>query len=180
MKTKLILGAAVLALAACGSSGNKGGGSSATGSGSSGGGAAGLTLQPGEWEMKTQVVNVSAPGLPDAVANSMKSQAGGTSRSCMTAEEAKGPKADMYSGAQGSNCKTEGFSWAGGRIHGKTTCPGPGGTGSAVMTMDGQYSAQSMDVTIKSDTDIAGNKVSMEMKMNGRRVGDCPSGGTAG
>jgi hypothetical protein len=172
MKTHLILGAAVLVLAACGKSG--GGNESSAAAGGGGGSAAGITLQPGEWEMKTEVVNVSAEGLPAGIADGMKAQASSTSRSCMTPEEAKGPKGDLFAGNQ-SNCKSEGFSWSGGRIKGKTTCTGQGGAGKTVMEMDGKYSPQSIEMTMKSETDlgIQGKAMKMEMRVTGRRVGEC-------
>jgi hypothetical protein len=174
MKTHLILGAAALALAACGSSDKSGGnGSSAAAGGSGSGGASGISLQPGEWEMKTEVVNVSAEGLPPGIAEGMKAQAGSTTRTCMTAEEAKGPKADMFARNNPGNCKSEGFSWSGGRIHGTTTCTGTEGAGKAVVTMDGQYSPQSIDMTMKSETDIAGKAMKVEMRISGHRVGEC-------
>jgi hypothetical protein len=190
MKTQLILGAAALALAACGSSGGDKGGASggngataAAGSGGDGataapetGGAApasGVTLQPGEWEMKMEVVNVKVDGLPPALAETMKSQAGGTNRTCMTPEDAKGPKGDIFAGDKSGKCKSEGFTWAGGRIQGRTTCPGQGGTGQTVMTMDGRYSPQSIDMTMKTETDMAGKPMTMEMRVSGRRVGEC-------
>jgi Protein of unknown function (DUF3617) len=160
MKTHLILSAAVLALAACGKSG--GGNES----------SAGINLQPGEWEMKTEVVNVAAEGLPAGIADGMKAQASSTTKTCMTPEEAKGPKGDIFAG-KGSNCKSEGFSWAGGTIKGKTVCTGTGGAGTTEMVMDGKYSAQSIDMTMKSKTDLAGKAMTMEMRVSGRRIGEC-------
>lgn len=186
MKTKLILGAAALALAACGSAGDKAGekaggnGSAAagesggeSGSGSGSAAAAGISLEPGEWEMKTEVLNVSAEGLPAGIAEGMKAQAATTTRTCMTPEEAKGPKPEKFATNNGDNCKTEGFSWSGGRIKGKTTCTGTAGGGSAVVTMDGTYAARSIDMTMKSETDVAGKSMTMEMRISGRRVGEC-------
>lgn len=175
MKTQLILGAAALALAACGSSGNKGGESGGNGSAAatgSGGSASAVALQPGEWEMKMEVVNVAAEGMPAGMAESMKQSASRTTRTCMTPEEARAPKGDLFAGDK-SGCKSEGFKWEGGRIAGKTTCPGQGGSGETVMTMDGRYSAQSMDLTMKSETPIMGKPMTMEMRMSGRRVGEC-------
>ena len=171
MKTHLILSAAALVLAACGKSGGgnesgtaAGGGGSATGSG--------ISLQPGEWEMKTEVVNVAAEGLPAGIAEGMKAQASSTTKTCMTPEEAKGPKGDLFAGKD-SNCKSEGFSWSGGRIKGKTVCTGQGGAGKTEMEMEGQYSAQSIDMTMKSKTDLAGKAMTMEMRVSGKRIGEC-------
>ena len=176
MKTKLILGAAALALAACGS-GDKGDGNGSSAAAGGGIAGAGVTLQPGEWEMKTEVVNVAAEGLPPGMMDGMKANAGSTSRTCMTPEEAKGPKGDLFAGDKSGNCKSEGFSWAGGRIQGKTTCTGQGVAGKTVMTMDGRYGAQSIDMTMKSETDLgmAGKAMKMEMRVSGRRIGECSS-----
>ncbi|HYD39101.1 MAG TPA: DUF3617 domain-containing protein [Allosphingosinicella sp.] len=171
MKTQTILSAAVLVLAACGNpGGNESGGS---GGGLLGGG---VTLQPGEWEMKTEVVNVAAEGLPAGMADGMKKSAGSTTRTCMTPEEAKGPKGDLFAGDKNGNCKSESFNWAGGKISGKTTCTGQGGMGKTVMTMDGSYGAQNIDMTMKSETDLGGKAMTMEMRISGRRVGECSAG----
>jgi hypothetical protein len=178
MKTRLILGAAALALAACGSSGDKAGeggngSAAATASGGSGSSASGVSLQPGEWEMKMEVVNVKIEGLPEGAAEGMKSQAGGINRTCMTPEDAKAPKGDIFAGDKTGGCKSEGFKWEGGKIEGRTVCPGQSGTGQTVMTMNGSYSAQNIDMTMKSETDMMGKPMTMEMRVSGKRVGEC-------
>jgi hypothetical protein len=177
MKMHLILGVAVLALAACGKSG--GGNESAAAGGGGSASAAGVSLQPGEWEMKTEVVNVAAEGLPAGIAEGMKAQAASTTKTCMTPEEAKGPKGDIFAGKD-SNCKSESFSWSGGKIKGKTVCSAGGGSGKTEMEMDGTYSAQNIDMTMKTKTDLAGKAMTMEMRVQGRRVGECTAGSKEG
>ena len=161
--------AAMLALAACGDSDKGDGKSPAAGGGST----AGVTLQPGEWEMKSEVVSITAAGLPPGMTEGMKANAGSTTRTCMTEEDAKGPKGDLFTGDKSGNCKSEGFSWSGGRIKGKTTCTGQGGAGTTVMEMDGKYGPQSIDMTMKSETDLGGKPMTMEMRVSGRRIGEC-------
>lgn len=182
MKTRLILGAAALALGACGSSGGdkageggagNGTAAAAQGGGGSGGSASGVNLQPGEWEMKMEVVDVKVEGLPEGVADGMKSQAGNVNRTCMTPEEAKAPKGDIFAGDKSGQCKSEGFKWEGGKIAGKMTCAGQGGTGQTVMNMDGSYTPQSIDMTMKSETEMMGKAMTMEMRVSGKRVGEC-------
>lgn len=168
-----VTAAGLLALAACGGSDKADGNGSAAKSGAAAGGD--VKLQPGEWEMAMETISVTAPGLPPAVAASMK-QPRVTNRTCMTQEEAEGPKADMFAGSSGANCKQEGFVWAGGRMKGTTTCSGTGGTGKVSMMMDGQYSAQSMDVNMKMTTEAAGTPMTVETRMTGKRLGDCPAG----
>jgi hypothetical protein len=169
----MLMTADALALAACGSSADKSGGNGTAAAAGGGASGAAVSLQPGEWEMKMEVVDVVAEGLPGGMADAMKKNASSTSKTCMTPEEAKGPKGDMFAGQKGGSCKSEGFKWAGGRIEGKTTCPGQGGTGETVMTMNGQYSPQSIDMTMKSKTDLMGKPMTMEMRVTGRRVGEC-------
>ena len=171
-----VAAAGLLALAACGSSGSKseGNGAAANAGGGPSGGA--VALQPGEWEMTMETLNVSAPGMPPDVAARMKREPT-TTRTCMTPEEAKGPKADTFVPQQnGMNCKQEDFAWGSGRIHGKTTCTGINGSGTITSEMDGQYSAQSMDMRVKTDTKTPGVSVAAEMRISGRRIGECPAG----
>lgn len=166
----------LVALAACGSSDTSKGNGSATATAPAGGGGTTVKLQPGEWEMTMETLKVDAPGMPPQVAAAMKKQPRATSRDCMTAEEAEGPKAEMFKGANGANCKQEGFVWSGGRIQGTTTCTGEKGVGKMSMTMAGQYSPTSMDVTMKMITEAAGTPMTIETRMTGRRIGECPAG----
>ena len=170
MRIHLVLAStAVLLLAACGDSGSDKAGTS----GDSGGGA-GMQLQPGEWEMKTEVVNVSAPGMPPQVAAQMKQPAQVT-RDCMTPEEAKGPKGDMFAGNKAANCTQNDFNWSGGKIHGVLTCTA-GNQGKVTMTMDGSYGAQNIDMTMNTKSEAQGMVMDMEMRVTGRRIGECPAG----
>jgi hypothetical protein len=170
-----VTAAGLLALAACGGPDKADGNGSASKQGSAASAGGDVKLEPGEWEMAIETVNVSAPGLPPTVVASMK-QPRVTDRTCMTQEEANRPKADMFAGSAGSNCKQEGFTWAGGRMKGTTTCTAAGGKGKVTMAMDGQYSAQSMDINMKMTTEAAGTPMTVESRMTGRRVGDCPAG----
>ena len=98
----------------------------------------------------------------------MKKQAGTTTKTCMTPEEAKGPKGDIFAGNRSGNCKSEGFSWSGGRIKGKTTCAGQGGAGKTVMD-DGrqlQRPEHRHDDEVEDRPD--GKAMTMEMRVSGR------------
>jgi hypothetical protein len=170
-----IAAAGLLALAACGSSGTKGEGNGASTKAGSGGGGT-VALQPGEWEMTMEMVNMSAPNLPPAIVAQMK-RAPTVTRDCVTPEEAKGPKPETFAAQQnGNNCKQEDFVWGAGRAHGKTSCTSANGSDKMVMTMDGTYTPQSMDMTLKSETQTHNVSMSSEMHMTGRRIGECPAG----
>jgi hypothetical protein len=138
-----------------------------------GGGVSAVSLQPGEWEMKMEVVSVAAEGLPPGTADRLKNSASRIDRTCMTPEEAKAPKVDLFAGNKASGCRSEGFKWDGGRIEGKTICPRQGGTGETTMTVAGTYGPQEMDMTMKSQTDLMGKPITMEMRVSGKRIGEC-------
>src|SRR5215210_3933205 len=102
MTARFLIAASLLALAACGSKGD-GNSTKAGGGGLFGGGA--VSLQPGEWEMKMELLDIKGPGIPPNAVAQMKQQSARTTRDCMTPEEAKGPKADMFTKGQAGNCK---------------------------------------------------------------------------
>ena len=174
MRTSLCLASAMaLALAACGS-GDKADGEKGDGGSILGGGSAGM--QAGEWEMTMETVDVSAPNLPPEAMAQMK-RPPMTTRTCMSEEEAKGPKPETFTGnAGGANCKAEGFSWSGGKIKGKTVCTAPGGAGTMTMDMEGEYAATSMTVNMKMNTEQQGQSMTMDTRITGKRIGDCPAG----
>jgi hypothetical protein len=165
-----IVAASLLALGACGSSDDEAGGNSAGGAS----GGAQVNLEPGEWEMTLEVLNVRAPNLPPAVAASMK-RAHTPNRSCMTPEKAQRPRPETFLVGPNANCKQEGFVWGGGQIRGKTTCKSPDGQGSVVLVMDGTYNARAMNMSMKADTERQGVKLTSEMRLTGRRIGACPA-----
>jgi len=170
-----IAAAGLLALAACGSSGTK---SDENGSAAAKGGGApagAVKLQPGQWEMTMETLNVTAPGLPPAILASMK-RPKVTTQNCMTPEDAEGPNGKFLSGGDQGNCTHEGFTMAGGRLHGSTTCTAPGGAGKTTMAMDGQYAPQSMNIAMTMTSDMGGRQLKVESRMTGRRIGDCPAG----
>ncbi|HEY5722091.1 MAG TPA: DUF3617 domain-containing protein [Allosphingosinicella sp.] len=171
MRTSSCLASAMLlGLAACGSGGSDGNGSSASSGGAT-------QLEPGLWEMKMELVDVKGPGIPAGAAAQMKQQLARVTTDCMTPEEAKGPRSDMFTKGQAANCKQDDFSWSGGKIHGVMTCggAGPGGEGKVTMTMDGQYGGESIEMTMKTKTEAEGGSMDMDMKITGRRVGECPA-----
>ena len=170
MTKHFLIAASLLALAACGSK-DDGNATKTGGGGLLGGGT--VNLEPGEWEMTMEMLNISAPNMPPQVVAAMKQQSAKSTRTCISAEEAKGPKPGELTGAQG-NCTQEGFVWGGGKIAGTTTCKSA--DANTVMVLDGQYTPQTMTISMKNTTEARGVKMNMDMRMSGRRVGDCPAG----
>ena len=81
-------------------------------------------------------------------------------------------------GSAGANCKQEGFHLGRRQDQGDDDLRRPpAAAGKSRMEMDGTYSAdESMDMNMKMTTEAAGMSMTIEMRMTGRRVGDCPAG----
>lgn len=166
-------------LAGCSQGGGDGNGTAAApgGSGGSGGAtAAGVTMQPGQWETRIEVVNAEMPQLPPGVA--VPGMQPMTARFCLTPEQAANPSADVLGGGgRGANpagCTTENYSVSGGRISGTSVCNMGGGT--SRTTINGRFTATSYEMTMQSTSDIGGTSTNTEMRVTAQRVGDCPAG----
>ena len=177
MRTTTLIGAGLmLALAGCGGSdtkaeGGAGGGSSAPGATAGLGGAA--QIEPGEWEVTMETVNIEAPDMPPEAAAMMKKTMGEkkTSRQCITPEEASG---EFVAPDQQADCTREGFSLTGGRIQGTMTCTGEGGK--VMITLDGRHSGTSYDMNSKITSQNQAGSMTIETRNSGRRIGECPEG----
>jgi hypothetical protein len=178
MTTRMIATAALaLTLAACGKSGN-GTGNATTSSGPaaaapSSAPAGGAKLRPGLYET---AMEMTISGLPPEVAKAMAAHKT-TGRSCVTAQDANRPNGDLFGGKQAQGCEQKDVVYSGGRIHGTMVCAPRGkGAAASTFTMDGRYSNDGFDVTMKIVSAVEGRSMTMEGHTIGRRVGDCPAG----
>ena len=180
MTSKLLISAGlIMALAACGKSGQQ---SAANGSAAAGGGSAptaaasagsgGGKLQPGLWEVNYETKATGA-NLPPAALAAMNHKA--TTHNCITPEQAAQPLNIVKQKDQ--SCDFSSFNIGGGRIRGSVTCAGKGRGGKSTMTMDGQYDSQSYAYTSTVTMHDQGIDMVIESKAVGHRVGECPAGG---
>jgi hypothetical protein len=167
MKYALTAGTALL-LAACGSQ-------------------QGVSLQPGQWEMTTKMTQVDAPGMPEPLLAQMRTQLASqtqTQSDCMTAQEAANPAGNIVNaGTQGgAGCQFSESTFAGGNINVRGTCTGPGGPGSMRMTLEGTYTATTMDARISTEMQAppgmpgGAQNIRVSGTLTGRRSGECTSG----
>jgi len=134
-----------------------------------------VTLEPGRWEGSMTMHEMDIPGVPAAVREQMKAQAG-AGRSfvnCVTPEDVKEQKALFTGENDDKSCTYDHFTLAGGRIDAALRCNRP--EGRMTMTMAGNYSPQSykMDLTSKAESTGAAGALSMKMSVEARRVGAC-------
>lgn len=166
-------------MAGCGQSGDGGNGAaSATGASGApatggGGSAAAVTMQPGQWESRAEVVNVGSPQLPPGA--TVPGVQPIVTRHCLTPQQAANPNAQtLTSNPVSTGCTTGNLTFANGRIAGSAVCEVRGGT--VQTTIEGQFTATSYEMTVKSRAEMGGTTTNSEMRVTARRLGDCPAG----
>jgi hypothetical protein len=146
-------------------------------------------LQPGQWEMVTQVKSLEMPGAPPEAQAQIRSGIGRsqTSQDCITPERARNPLAqmrEMMAQSSAANCRFSDEVFGGGVIRIRATCPGPGGqaAGGGSVSMEGSFTATTLNVTFSVNAQ-GGNPgmpgatgMNMSAEIRGRRIGDCPAG----
>lgn len=130
-------------------------------------------ISPGQWQMAMKINEMTMPGMPPQAAEQMKGMMGQghTFTECLTPEDVKKPKEDMFSGGDKA-CKYDHFSMGGGKIDITMSC---GGEQPRTMKMAGTYSPDAYNMAVSSDgTGKSGpGAMSMKMEMAAKRIGDC-------
>lgn len=179
----MLAGSALFALGACGKSEDKAesGGGEAQSAQEIAAQVKKVSLQPGEWETTSEIVDArmdNAPeGMPAGMMDSMKGRKT-TIRNCVTPEQAENPGADFLAAQKDGRCTYSGFEMAGGAIKGTVTCTSQEG-GSATMKMEGVYSPTSYTTTVDMVSAGMGGAQARDMtmhmitKVSGKRIGEC-------
>ena len=175
MSARLICGAALLALAACGQSEDKAGEQAPGGKQTPEQVAqemSAIKMRPGQWEATQEIISASAPGMPPEAMQQMVGNKT-TVSSCVTPEQAEKPSANFLSGQKNSNCTYEDFSMENGRMTGTMTCSGGGMPGKAVMKIAGDYSPLAYQMDMEMNVGGGGMDMVVKARTTGRRTGEC-------
>jgi Protein of unknown function (DUF3617). len=131
-------------------------------------------ISPGQWQMVMKVNEMTMPGLPPQAAERMKGMMGQghTFTECLTPEEVKKPKEDMFSGDEQGKCKYDHFAMGKGKIDITMTC---GGEMPRTMQMNGTYSPDEyqMKVASQGQGKSGPGAMTMQMEMAAKRIGEC-------
>ncbi len=148
--------------------------------------------QPGEWETITEIKALEVPGAAPDMQARARAQIGQsqTARECLTEEAARDPirqLRQMMAQGPSSNCQFSDQVFRGGTIRIRATCAAAGGGGSAEFSVDGGFTAITLESTVIMNAQGAGvasvpGATGMRLTANvrGRRVGDCPVGARPG
>lgn len=187
MKTIILTAGAALALAACGSNGDKAA-SAENGTAAAVGNTGNESASNGSTPASGTASSAAAPGRqaslslePGLYEIKMTMGAGGANGShsgtnCLTREEVAKADAGLFNDKNNKSCTQQGFSFADGRIQGTLTCSGGDMPGKATVTMNGTYSSTGYDIDQKMAVDAGGMKMNIDSHITGRRVGECKPG----
>ena len=126
-----------------------------------------MRIEPGQWELTSEVVDVQAPNLPREVRNRMVGPRSRL-RHCITPEQAAHPSANFLAARGGNSCAYREFSVQGGRIEGVMQCP------DATATMAGRYAPQGYDMRMEMQSPMQNNvMMTLQLRARGRRIGPC-------
>ena len=134
----------------------------------------GLMVQPGLWESKVTIQDMSIPGMPPGFADKMKQQMAEhqqhSSKHCITPEQVKKPKEDFFGGNK--SCKYDHFMMGAGKIDIAMVCHAEGAT--QTMNASGTYTptTYSMDMSSSASGDER-QGMTMKMHVDSKRVGEC-------
>ena len=126
-----------------------------------------MRVEPGMWELASDVLDVSAPDLPHEVRRRMIGPRSRL-RHCITPEQAARPEANFLAGRDDSLCVYRDFTVRDGRIAGTMVCP------DATASMRGSYRPESYDMRMEMESPIpSGTTMTLTLRSHGRRIGDC-------
>lgn len=133
-----------------------------------------VMIEPGLWESKVDVQDMTIPGIPPQYAAKMKQSMAEErdkgSTHCVTEADVKKPQGDFF-GADKS-CKYQSFKMGGGKIDIDMVCSEEGSTQTSKMTGSYTPTTYSLDMAM---TGSGGEQNGMHMKMHvdAHRVGQC-------
>jgi hypothetical protein len=135
-----------------------------------------IRIEPGLWEISSEIRNVSGQNLPHEVRSRMMTPRPAV-RNCITPEQAAQPAANFLLTQGASHCIYRDFAMQGGRLTGSMTCSNPQLPGTMTTAMDGRYGGRSYDMRLRMETAgmPADANMTIEAQARGRRIGDCPA-----
>lgn len=135
----------------------------------------GLRIEPGLWEVRSEVLDANGPNLPRMAQARIKGPRP-IVRTCITPAQAARPEANFLRTEPDSNCVYRGFSLRDGRLRGEMRCAGGGLPGTTTTSMSGQYGARGYDTRMRmASTGMPeGANMIIETRTIGRWIGVCP------
>ena len=134
-----------------------------------------LYLKAGAWQVTSTLQEMGIPGLSPEAQKEMKqimgSRGNANYRFCLTPEQAKRPGGKFFNRQADKNCRYDHFKMGNGKIDAVMRCAAP--EGAMTMTIAGDYSADSYSTQVSMAMGAREGSMTMKMRSEAHRVGDC-------
>lgn len=125
--------------------------------------------KPGKWAVRTELVDLKAPGAPAGQLELMKKMMSQPVEKCVTADDLK--QATALIGDNPAGCVFDHYKLSSGTIDGEAHCTR--GDIKQHMVMKGTYTGDTTETTMTSEVSGGGKTMSMTMKIKAQRIGPC-------
>lgn len=135
-------------------------------------------IQAGQWEMTSEVTRLTKQDHGEPRINTPPGTKSIDSV-CIAETEVKKPNPQLFAGTK-DECAYNNFYMSGGTLNASMKCTRPGLSGQLIMSVFGDYTADSFETTLDVSTHLATDgDVNIISKVTGRRVGDCAAADAA-
>ena len=133
----------------------------------------GLRIEPGLWEVSSEITDVRGPNLPLAIRERMIGPRGMV-RHCMSPDQAARPSAAFLAGRGDGRCRYRGFAMENGVMRGAMTCTEPDSAAPVETMMAGRYGRTGYELRMEMLNPLPdGAVMRVFVTSRGRRVGRC-------
>ena len=130
-------------------------------------------IDPGQWET---VVEVTQFTTMDGGKPAIDTPAGTrlTASTCIGAGDAARPDPVLFTAVEEGSCEYKNLYMKNGRLNGGLTCKRPGLGGDLLASLEGTFTADTIEGKSVADTYLPGDgDVKIASRISGRRIGDC-------
>lgn len=132
-----------------------------------------LTIEPGLWQVSSEITDVRAPNLPIAVRERMIGPRGTVSH-CIAPDQAARPSAGFLAGRRDGRCRYRDFAMENGIMRGVMTCADPDAPAPVETRMIGRYGRTAYVLRMEMANPMPdGAVMRVAMISRGRRAGPC-------
>lgn len=134
-----------------------------------------LPMKPGLWETQVTFTDIQVQGLSEKQEKKLLSDISNqlSGQSCLSAQQARKPEANFFTGGHSDDCKYKKFAIAEGRLDMSVDCSMKA-MATIDMDMQGPVSATALDLDISPELRLPMvGKVTLHGKAEGRYLGAC-------
>jgi hypothetical protein len=133
-----------------------------------------LQLTPGQWTTTAEVIKFTKQDKAPKAAIDTPVGTKSTASACLTEADVKQPPALLLAGSEAYSCTYGDTYLSSGSLNASLTCTRKGVKGEVRMSLDGTYTADTLEANQSASTFLAGEgDANIVSKITARRTGEC-------